>query len=116
VASGGVEAQPGQRLEDQPSVACSASRAAWSNRHESVCSSVAGIGTDLGAQQGGGLALARDDLDALADLLGRAVVAAAKPALHALQVRSTIPATSSRRQNSATTGNAPSSFSALGGA
>jgi hypothetical protein len=31
------------------------------------------------------------------------------------QVRSTIPATSSRRQNSATTGSAPSSFSTLGG-
>ncbi len=31
------------------------------------------------------------------------------------QAPSTIPATSSRRQNSATTGNAPSSFSALGG-
>jgi hypothetical protein len=32
------------------------------------------------------------------------------------QARSTIPARSSRRQNSATTGSAPSSFSTLGGA
>jgi hypothetical protein len=37
-----------------------------------------GIGADLGVQQGGDLAAAGDDLEALADLPGRAVVAAAK--------------------------------------